>query len=356
MKIQITKFISKAIFLQMVVWAISATAFPIKSSAQSEFNFYVTPILPESQIEETTGYFDLNLRSGEEETLRLVLSNGSNEPIEVEISAHTAFTNTNGVVEYGVDATEPNPTLVYSIAELLETPDPVTIPPGETQEVAVTLKMPEESFVGILAGGIRFSEVLQADGVESESNLAIQNTFSYNIGIIVSNERTAVNPDLELLEVYPNQINFRNVFSATIQNYTPTYVNRLEIEAQVREVGKDEILYEAESSMMQMAPNSHFHYPIYLNGDRFRPGDYVLTMIARSGEHEWEWEEYFTVEREIARQLNEDDVTIDNSLNWWMIGTIGLGILLILVIGFLGYKQQQLKKQINQKQNEKTEE
>ncbi|MDO7873057.1 MAG: DUF3324 domain-containing protein, partial [Enterococcus casseliflavus] len=98
---------------------------------------------------------------------------------------------------------------------------------------------------------------------------------------------------------------------------------------------EDEVLYEASEEMMQMAPNSHFDFPISLEGDRFQSGDYVLKLRAISGEEEWSWERTFTIDAEEARSLNRADVTIDTSLNWWMIGSIVLVILLLGVILYL---------------------
>ena len=113
-------------------------------------------------------------------------------------------------------------------------------------------------------------------------------------------------PELGLLDVFADQLNYRNVFSATIQNFTSTFVNQLEVEAVIREKGEKEILHETKISGMRMAPNSHFNYPVSLNGDAFQNGDYM----ERSGEHEWSWEQEFTIDQETARRLNREDVTV----------------------------------------------
>jgi len=317
---------------------------PIQRGAGSELNFYVEPIVPDSQIEGSTAYFNLNLPVGVEETLGLRLTNVLNESINIQVTGHTAYTNVNGVVEYGQDAAEPDPTLSYSLGDLLEIPEVVTLAPGEVRDLTVTLTMPEEPYTGLLAGGLRITEVMEEEENSRGEGLAIKNAFAYVIGVVVSNDRSNITPDLALLDVFADQLNYRNVFSATIQNYTPTFVNQLEVDAQILAAGSDEVLYEAQSTGMQMAPNSHFHYPISLNGDRFRNGNYVLTMTARSGDYEWSWEETFTVDVETARRLNREDVSIDNSLNIWMIVTIVLGVLFILIIGYLISNQKKLKK------------
>lgn len=64
-------------------------------------NFYVTPEFPDSQVGGSGGYFDLNLSPGISEKLTLELQNAIDEPIVVAITTHTAYTNVNGVVEYG---------------------------------------------------------------------------------------------------------------------------------------------------------------------------------------------------------------------------------------------------------------
>ena len=84
-----------------------------------------------------------------------------------------------------------------------------------------------------------------------------------------------------------------------------------------------------------MAPNSNFDFPISLNGDRFRGGDYVLNLTARSGEEEWQWTEEFTIKADEARSLNRDDVTIDSSPNWLLIGSVSCIVLLLAVIVYL---------------------
>ncbi|MDO7873023.1 MAG: DUF916 and DUF3324 domain-containing protein [Enterococcus casseliflavus] len=322
-------------FLPTVGWA----------NTESELNFYITPVLPESQLDNgASGYFDLNLAPGSSDTLGLEIQNNSDQAIDVQVSAHTAFTNVNGVVEYGKDAEEADPTLPFELSELIESPDMITLDANESKTVEVPIRMPEEAFEGVLAGGIRVEEVKEEREQEQEgAGLAIKNAFSYVVGVVVSNNRSATEPGLDLLDVFADQVNYRNVFSAQIQNYTPTFVNQMAVQATIREEGEDEVLYETNREGLQMAPNSNFNFPISLNGDAFKSGTYVLNMTARSEGEEWSWEKTFTIESETARRLNQEDVTIDNGINWWMIATIGILLVLLAVIGYLIYKN---KKQV----------
>ena len=320
------------------VFSLFLFLFPIVGRAEEgTLSFYVTPEFPESQVAGSNSYFDLNLAAGETETLSLKLQNASSEPIKVQVTPHTAYTNVHGVVEYGKDAQKPDTSLSYSLDELIDPSGLIDLAGNEIKTITVPLHMPEDPFEGFLAGGLRITEVKeeQEETPSEGEGVAIKNEFAYVVGVVISNSRDSVQPELDLLDVFADQLNYRNVISAKLQNLTPTFVNRLAVEATVQRVGEDEVLYEASEEMMQMAPNSNFDFPISLEGDRFQSGDYVLNLNATSGEEEWSWERTFTIEADEARSLNRADVTIDSSLNWWMIGSIVLCILLLGTILYL---------------------
>ncbi|MFR0814130.1 MAG: DUF916 and DUF3324 domain-containing protein [Enterococcus casseliflavus] len=325
------------------ILAVLLFMFPLLAQAEEgTLNFYVTPEFPESQVEESKSYFDLNLEAGETETLSLKVQNASSDPIQVQVTPHTAYTNVHGVVEYGKDAQEPDTSLQYSLDELIDPSGVIELAGNETKTITVPLHMPEETFEGFLAGGLRITEVKEEpeEYATDEEGVAIKNEFAYVLGVVVSNSRNSVQADLKLLDVFADQLNYRNVISAKIQNFTPTFVNRMAVEATVQRVGEDEVLYEASEEMMQMAPNSNFDFPISLEGDRFQSGEYVLKLKATSGEEEWSWEQTFTIEADEARALNRADVTIDSSLNWWMIISIILLVNLIIVTILLTIKKK----------------
>lgn len=324
-----------------VLWLVAALwlVFPLPVLAQEgALNYNVTPVFPQSQAQDNQSYFDLALDPGETETLSLKLQNLRQEPIELAVTAHTAYTNVLGVVEYGAEAEQADPTLPHSLADLLEEPETITLAAHETKTIVIDLHMPNEAFDGFLAGGLRVSEVQEATEQTPEGEgVAIKNEFSYVVAVLVSNARASVTPDLELLEVFPDQLNYRNVISANLQNFQPAFLNQLAVEATIYRSGEEAVLYEANQEMMQMAPNSNFNFPISLEGDRFRSGEYVLKMSATSGNQSWTWEREFTIEADEARALNRQDVTIDTSINWWMVGAIVsiialIGVVLSLVI------------------------
>lgn len=315
---------------------------PSVGAEEGALNFYVTPEFPESQVEGTKNYFDLQGQPGSTHTLRLKLQNIREEEAIIQITPHTAFTNVLGVVEYGKNADEADSSLKYGMDTLIETPEPIILAGKETKTIALELHMPAESFEGFLAGGLRIEEVTPEEEqtpIEQEG-VAIQNEFVYVVAVLASNDRSSVQPDLALLDVFADQLNYRNVISANLQNFMPTFVNQLAVEATVHKVGEEEPLYEAQQEQMQMAPNSNFNFPISLEGDRFQSGEYLLKLRATAGKEEWSWEETFIIEADEAQALNRADVTIDTSINWWMIGGIIVILLLLVLTVWLYLKQK----------------
>lgn len=325
-------FDSKKTMMYIVVIFILTLFFGPVAFADQSAGFSVRPILSENQVNSEVGYFDLNLEPGKSQTLSLELRNMSDEEINLSISVHTAFTNVSGVVEYGSDADVPDDTLPFFLADYIQGDGKITLSEGETKQVDLLLTLPEDKpFEGVLAAGIRVEEIKDSEHL-SEESMAIENTLSYVMGLVVSNKREQLSPELDLLAVYADQLNFRNVFSAQIQNQSGTFVNQLEVSASIYNEDQTERLYSTEASGMQMAPHSNFAFPISLNGESFVPGTYVLHLQANSGELEWEWTRSFVVDDQTSKTFNRQDITIPSQTNYWLLVSIFLVILLLLVI------------------------
>ncbi|MBM9833998.1 DUF916 domain-containing protein, partial [Enterococcus faecalis] len=89
-----------------------------------------------------------------------------------------------------------------------EVPETVSFDPLEKRIISLPITMPEEEFKGVLAGGIRIKEVISEEEQtqSAEQGLGIRNAFSYVIGVVVSNNRSATDPGLELLDVFADQV------------------------------------------------------------------------------------------------------------------------------------------------------
>ena len=84
---------------------------------------------------------------------------------------------------------------------------------------------------------------------------------------------------MKLLAVEPDQVNARNVINVTFQNPTAAYLNSFCLINDVTKKGQNDSRYSSDTSGMQMAPNSHFSYPISLEGQKLEAGTYLLNLL-----------------------------------------------------------------------------
>jgi LPXTG-motif cell wall-anchored protein len=330
--------------------------FSVKGLA-SELNFAVNPVIPENQIDKAKTYFDLKMAPGSVQTVEVQLRNDTNNDVVIEPKIASATTNLNGVVEYGPNDIEPDETLKHNLKDLVEVAETITIPKKSQITLPIKIKMPAEDFTGVISGGVTFKEKTATTADSStDKGLAIKNEYAYVVGILLRQTTEEVTPDLNLLAVAPSQVNARNVINVTLQNPTATYLNSFRLINEVTKKGQSDSLYSSDTAKMQMAPNSHFSYPISLQGQKLEAGEYVLKSVAYSGKsdqgqytvkngeeeetylYKWEFEKEFTVAGDVARDLNQKDVTIEQDHTWIYL-LIGL-LLLILALLLIWYRRK----------------
>lgn len=128
------------------------------SSQPVNFGFTVSPELPSNQAASNLGYFDVLLNPGKSLTVNLVLRNATASTITFDCTIGSASTNSNGVVEYALNAAKADPTLAYNIIDYAHVQSKVVIPAKSMSVVPVTVKMPSASFDGVVAGGITLQQ------------------------------------------------------------------------------------------------------------------------------------------------------------------------------------------------------
>lgn len=209
------------------------------SVSASAFNFSVTPITSENQIDKRKTYFDLQLDPDQEVEVKAELRNDTEKEVKIDISVNSATTNSNVMVEYGKNEIEKDMSLILDLVDYVSYPQIVTLKPKSVQTVAFHVRMPNERFDGVLAGGITFQEIqTEKDQTETkDQSLSIENEYTYIIALLMQQTLNEVAPNLTLHEVKPDQINARNVILANVQNDQKTYINQVVIETKITKKG-----------------------------------------------------------------------------------------------------------------------
>lgn len=142
-----------------------------RAAAGNAAGFAPVPILPESQVEGTNGFYDLALSPGQEEELTLRLVNDTGAPLTLTVEAVSASTDAQGEASYAVHS-DPEGDFERLTTGL---PLTLTLEPLERREVSFSLRMPERGLLGAVV--VRRA---QAQGAEAPG---LTHTFAYTIAV-----------------------------------------------------------------------------------------------------------------------------------------------------------------------------
>ena len=161
--------------------------------------FSVKAVLPENQNDSGETFFDLWMEPGQKQVLKVDVFNYSDEEISVEVSAVSASTSRHGVIDYLMPNVR-DKTLKIPFSEIAEIKNPqITIPAGQTASASVMIDMPNESFDGVVLGGLVFTRVNKDGNTVSDADgVKIENGYNYVIAAKLLETTIPVLPDFEL--------------------------------------------------------------------------------------------------------------------------------------------------------------
>lgn len=65
--------------------------------------------------------------------------------------------------------------------------------------------------------------------------------------------------------------------------------------------------YIKKKTDISLAPNSKMDFPVTLDGDIMRAGEYTSHVVLKGDDKEWKWDEDFTITDEEADRFNKQD-------------------------------------------------
>ncbi|MFD2306935.1 DUF916 and DUF3324 domain-containing protein [Enterococcus termitis] len=316
-------------------------------------SFAVTPEIPQNQKDRSKTYFDLEMKADQSQTIDVTLKNNTDKELTVEVNANTAFTNDNGVADYSQsDRTDFDSTLKTPFSTIVKPQEDEIKLPANGQAVAkIDIKMPKEEYDGLILGGLHFSEKQEETEDTSEGGVQIKNKFAYVVGVSLRETTNEVKTHLELNDVVPTQVNYRNFVQANLQNTEAEIVKDLSVDARVYTEKGTEVLHETKKEDMRMVPNSNFNFPISWDNKEFKAGTYRLEMDAVGDGEDYHWTKYFTISNKEAKKLNDAAVELDKDSKLWLYILIAAVCIIILLLILIIFVLRKKKKD----ENEKTE-
>lgn len=311
------------------------TGFLVKAEANA-LQFTMDAELPDNQIDQHKTYFDLLVEPGMEQDLSIILTNKSDEKLDLSVELTTAITNSHGIVDYTVVDPEVDDSLLHPFSEMA-TVDATTVilKANEQKKVTLKLSVPKEPFDGIILGGV----YVKQKNTSKAENIETQQAMVKAVSLRMNSDQVPL--DMKLIGAHTGKQGYRNVFQAIIQNPQPTLMDGITIEAQVLKED-DQIVFENKTEDIHMAPNSNFAYAIPLEQQLFEAGDYTMKINASANGEVWEFEETFNVSILEAKKLNnqQTDEVIKKTTKFGLLGGIMTSVLALLIGGYMWYRNQ----------------
>lgn len=330
-------------FILMCMWILLCSAIPVLAKESSEVEFAVKAVIPDNQTDQDRTYFDLMMKASQKQTIEVEIWNLTDQEIQIETQIHSAATNGNGVIEYGGRNVMPDENLPHQMEEIVTCDELVTVAPNDITLLKLNIQMPKEKYKGILAGGIIFKMAGddEIEQIESTDGFAIQNTYSYVIGIVLRESKKELKPELVLNDVFYGEKEGNMIISANIQNIMAAYVNDLEVDARITRKGTKGTLYQTTKENMRMAPNSGLDFQIDLKGTSLNEGEFTLYINASTTEKGWNWEKDFTIGSDIAPAEEPHAYDEKNTVYLWLFAAVPI---LLLLSGIAVYRHRRMLK------------
>ncbi|MGH1846811.1 DUF916 and DUF3324 domain-containing protein [Enterococcus gilvus] len=307
-----------------------------KKDDSTGVGFTVEPVLTQTQVDPSKGYFFIQVEPGQSQTLTFKVKSTIKEPRTVRISVKDAYTNQNGAIDYDGDNYKRDKTLVNSLEDLTAvSTKKVTVEKLETKEVSIDVQPPSESFEGVKMAAI----CAISDETDSQKDKeGLSSIYGYRVGLVITEQKEIEidnGASLNFLNVKPTVHHGKRVIQTTLQNPEPKILKNLSVETKLRKKGTKEVLRKRTTNNMRVAPNSQFDFATNWGLDPIEPGTYVLTVKADSGEKKWKWEKEFTIGEEEAKKINEQATYTISYPSWVPIVVVLLGVATLANIGSL---------------------
>ncbi|MGX7149921.1 DUF916 domain-containing protein [Enterococcus ureasiticus] len=309
---------------------------PIEATAQStQSSFSVIPHYPSQQAIDVNGYYDLNVKKGDELTLRFSLRNPSDKAIIITNTISPATTNKNGQIIYGPSKNSGRSSAKHNLAELIDGPTETNVPANATTDLVLRLKAPNDEFEGILLGGIEFEQKN-----EKSDTQIIQNIVAYDIPILLRQTTQEVPLSLAFDTLNSSKLSDKQLLTQTIYNSTPTLAKKGSIVTEIRKQNTTDILYKETNDDVNFAPNSSMDFDISVQDIPLSAGTYTAKTIVQFGDQKWETTDSFKLDTPVGRADTTSNIISNKNKN--LIYPLII-IILIVIIAALLYKSRKTR-------------
>lgn len=317
-------------------------AFGEESSSELLGAYTIEAVPNEHQIDTNVNYFYLNEQPGAKDQIKVKLINDSEAEKVLEIKITNANTNLNGLVDY-TGTLKDHKSLKTPLTSIVKAKEKeVKVPPKSEVETTLDIQMPQEKQEGIILGGVAVSE--KQEKVKKNQNVAVGNTYSYTLGILLTNDSSVEiqqNKSVELEDVGAILSDGKKVVQADILNPNPYLFGEATISGKIMNEEETKTIQETKKEHVEMAPNSVFPFQFDWKKEELKPGNYVFVGNVKTIDNEWNLKKKFTISENEAEKINEDSVFKIQIPDWLKFSALLIGLLTVINTVYLTLRKRQ---------------
>ncbi|ANY11137.1 DUF3324 domain-containing protein [Leuconostoc lactis] len=313
-------------------------------------DFTLAPSQNQYQSGNYNGYFALKMPPKATTTLGITIFNTGKSTDTFDIMVNSGVTDFKTSLSYANVPTKgalsvPKNLQFSQIATIPQ--KKVTIAPGAQTTIQVNIALPDTSFDGKILGGITITREMRPD---EKAQKGTKNQFAYAIPVVIRQNDQAITPQLQAnhlsIQTKANETNL----AADIQNVTATILNGVTIETKLSDQ-TGHVVFTKKDANHSIAPQSNFTYLASLSNQKIANGKYTYDLtITDNANHKWTWEKTLTVDQKQSQNINSaaKHNTINNPINWIIMGMIAMAIMIFLLLAAVGYLLFKRSKQKSQ--------
>jgi hypothetical protein len=340
-----------AVFLYMLMAILCTATFPYVVTAEAaELPMTIKAILPANQKAGVTGYFDLQINSGEKQTIYIQIMNNKSEDIVVNLMPTNAYTQPTGGIFYDVMIDSPETSLLddsFALSKSISMASEVTIKANQTVTVPIEVTVPTMN-KGTIMGGVLIGE--KADPSNQINETVEKDTAKFKV---ITKTAFAMAIQLDLPEQAAPAFSFGkagfnpvgpNVF-IEMRNNAPMIQRQISGVYKVLNNDGQE-LFAGKFEPIIMAPKTQINFPMHWDSSVLEPGKYTLSITANVAGKEIIAEENFNINnaavKNYAERANQPIAQTQAGIPYWV------AIAAVIIIGGLVFWFIKRKKTITE--------
>lgn len=301
-------------------------------------DYSLKPVQSESSnVNIDGGFYLIKGNPGETVDVKVAVYNFEKGDRQFLVQGNTAYTNDDG--QPGYDSTKvKDPNLKIQMRNLfIDNKQVISVPGNKDTVVTLKMKVPSESYIGYLMGGINVTPYNeQAKGTVAENGTLIKNKFSYSLPIQLT-QTSAQTEDVryKINSVLPRMIegpSGKQVgVAAKVSNTNNAYIPGLSSKAVITKYGDKKFKTTASRDNQSIAPTSHYNYMVSWGKERLTAGKYHIKLTySGNGVRTWVLDKDFVITDAQAAKYNNLAGIKPNYLWLWILLAI---LLLALILG-----------------------